>query len=419
MLKVLRYGYIGVAVLLASCGGNDDSSSHVTAATPPVYLDNVQPVRIDRPTIQTATTLSQSGDNRLLTSVTLCSDAAGTNCQTIDDIVVDTGSVGLKIYDYALSDGGASFADEQDSNNNRLAMCARYGSGYAWGKMKVVTLRMAGETAKNLPIAVIDGAPTAATDATADQNSIPVPSACSTLNGVAQQRKFRDSNGILGVGTPFSNCADCVVSTTYYSCTSANDCTPTFLPTRMQTTQPVASFAADNNGLVIKLPAIDNFGTSPVAGQMVFGIGTQPDNQPGVVNAFSLDSTGLGLLTVNGTVSRVLVDSGTDDYVFPSALPVGTNGLYAPPTPTTVSATFSAVDLTGLGLDNQQPINIAIADPTSALNANAVVIDGIGRPPTSSSSENLLGLPFFFGKTMYFGLEGRTSPLGIGPLVAF
>ncbi|WP_414444671.1 DUF3443 family protein [Burkholderia sp. 22PA0106] len=420
MLKPLRYVYIATAVLLASCGGDNDPGSSVTAKpVPATYADNTQPVRLDRPTIHTANTTVQAGHNRLLTSVTLCSDAAGTNCQTIDDIIVDTGSVGLKIFDYALADGGASFTDERDANDNPLSTCAVYGSGYAWGRMKIVTLKMAGETAQNLPIAVINGAATPADDATVDQGLLPVPTQCATRNGVQQRRKLRDSNGILGVGVPISDCAGCAVSTTYYSCPSAGGCQPTFIPLNMQTTQPVASFATDNNGLIIRLPSIDKFSTAPVAGQMVFGIGTQPDNQPQGVTAFALNNSGRSVLNVNGSTNPVLVDSGTDSYVIPAPVATNSQNRYVPPAPTNVAATFLSDGATGDGPSNQQAININLIDPTGAIAADAVVIDGIGSPPSSATGTLYLGLPFFLGRSLYLGLTGHQSSLGAGPLIAF
>ncbi|MGN4154908.1 DUF3443 family protein [Burkholderia gladioli] len=420
MLKVVWYLGVTSLVILTSCGGDDSPVSAPNSATPPVvYLDNVQPVRVDRSTVQTATLFSQSGNNRLLTSVTLCSDSTEKNCQTIDNIVVDTGSVGLKVYNYAVADGGASLADERDAEGNLIGICARYASGYAWGRMKVVTLKMAGETARNLPIAVINGAPVSSSDSVVDLNSLQVPSQCSTVNGVSQIRKFRDSNGILGVGTPFSDCGDCAVSTNYFSCASSGSCLPTFLPSHMQTTQPVASFTADNNGLIIQLPNVDNFSVVPIVGQMIFGIGTQSNNQAVGVTAFSLNSAGRGLIAMNGAISHVLVDSGTSVYEFQSGMSVNTNKFYAPSAATRVSATLSGVDSTGLGQNNQGSINFDVIDPASAIAARAVAIGGIATPLADANAAVVLGLPFFFGKRLYFGINGRNSSLGTGPLVAF
>lgn len=42
------------------------------------------------------------GINTMYVSITLCKDQSGTNCQTIDHIILDTGSFGLKINKSAL-----------------------------------------------------------------------------------------------------------------------------------------------------------------------------------------------------------------------------------------------------------------------------------------------------------------------------
>ena len=63
-----------------------------------------------------------------------------------------------------------------------------------------------------------------------------------------------------------------------------------------QVTNPVALFAADNNGIIIDLPNLQNAnGDASVQGELTFGLATQADN--------ALPATGLTVLGADATAT--------------------------------------------------------------------------------------------------------------------
>ncbi|HET6899476.1 MAG TPA: DUF3443 family protein, partial [Vicinamibacteria bacterium] len=80
-----RLAALLAALLLPACGGG---AGGPTTASAPV-VNNVQPVQVD---------LGPTGDyvNGIFTSVTICVPGT-TRCQSIDDVLVDSGSVGLRL----------------------------------------------------------------------------------------------------------------------------------------------------------------------------------------------------------------------------------------------------------------------------------------------------------------------------------
>ncbi len=78
----------------------------------------------------------------LTTSVTICQTGTS-NCATIDDVQVDTGSNGLRLLASALP---ASLAlPAVPSGGGVSGECAVFGSGYAWGAVRRADVRMAGQ----------------------------------------------------------------------------------------------------------------------------------------------------------------------------------------------------------------------------------------------------------------------------------
>ena len=190
------------AVSLACGGGSSHKSSMLPVA---VSASNVQPIVVNS---------GPAGNyaNGLFTSVTVCVPATS-NCQTIDGILVDTGSFGLRL----LSSGGGGALTlslpQQKQSNGTVGECAPFVSGFTWGSVNTADVMIAGEQASNVPVQVID--PTFAA----------VPSGCKSA-GVPENDSLQTlgANGILGVGPFASDCGGACGQTgsanpgMYYSC---------------------------------------------------------------------------------------------------------------------------------------------------------------------------------------------------------
>jgi hypothetical protein len=77
--------------------------------------------------------------NEPFVSVTICSPSDPSSCQTIDHILIDTGSFGLRVISSALS-SSLSLPLETDFNGNSIAECAMFVDGYGWGPVRMANL---------------------------------------------------------------------------------------------------------------------------------------------------------------------------------------------------------------------------------------------------------------------------------------
>jgi hypothetical protein len=97
--------------------------------------------------------------NSPLASVTICTAGTGAtaNCSTIDNVLVDTESFGLRLFASAIPSSTLNTlnAQTQTSTGATIAECALFGSGYTWGTVRNADLKMSGEVAQNVPIQVV------------------------------------------------------------------------------------------------------------------------------------------------------------------------------------------------------------------------------------------------------------------------
>jgi hypothetical protein len=132
------------------------------------------------------------------------------------------------------------------------------------------------------------------------------------------------------------------------------------VPLERQTINPVAGFATDNNGTIIRLPALPPDGQASVTGELIFGIGTRPNNAL-PANATILAVTEQGTLTTlyaNRSVPSI-VDSGTNGMLFrDTSIPTGVNNWYAPQNTLSLNATM----MSAIGLQASVPFSIANAN---------------------------------------------------------
>lgn len=394
------------ALLLTACGGGSGSTTSATTApntdpgnvagVPVATSNNVVAVSI-RQLESNTTTLTA---NTPYVNVTLCAPGTAT-CQTINNVLVDTGSAGLRLFANALN--GTMLNALQTipaGGTGTLAACAQFASGYAWGSMRLATVQVGGMTTMtSIPIQLMGdtGLPT-------------VPSSCA-----AQGTNFASSfsgiaNGILGISNSKYDCgAACAQSTSpgvYFSCTGSA-CSPTIAAVDRQGRNPIVAFATDNNGSILTLPGVPlPNGAASANGALIFGINTQANNTLPTAQIYPLDAAGNLNMAINGTTQAGFVDSGSNGYYLAlGGVPTCSSSpdFYCPSQPLNLTA---SLQVSGGVVGAAQSITIG--------NAFAMFQTQNTALPALSGTSAIagfvdLGLPFFYGRSIATGLEGTNA----------
>nr|WP_244143444.1 DUF3443 domain-containing protein [Paraburkholderia sacchari] len=394
----------------SSAGGSGDTSS--LPAGP-----QQQPIAASGPNAVAVTVnrgITGNVPNIPTVSVTICVPNTGT-CQKIDNIQVDTASFGLRVVSSALG-GFNGTLPLTTSNGATLAECTGFADGYTWGTVRSADVKIGGETASNIPIQVIG-----------DLATSTVPTACSSIGPSQNSVQALGANGILGIGVAAWDCgAGCAISAQssfYYACpngTMSNNCANTAVTLNNQVANPVAHFPVDNNGVILQMPPISNNGQASATGTLVFGIGTQPNNAiPTSVQRFATDGGGNMTGTYNGhAVRAAFLDSGSNGLFFTDSGIAQCGGnlgtFYCPAKPLTLSATLTDKN----NVSSNVSFNVVSASVLLNSGSNFALNDLAG---SFGSSANLdLGLPFFYGRYVYYGLDQKSYGSGSQtPYVAF
>ncbi len=355
--------------------------------------------------------------NGMFVSVTLCQPGTG-NCQIVDHLLVDTGSVGVRVLDSVLT---LTLPAAHEGSGLALAECLPFVDGSSWGTVNIADIQMGEESASSLPIQVVGVA------------TYPVPADCTGLP--ANDLNSLGANGILGVGTYLNDCgADCAQSALsrlnpglYYGCSSAQigGCQVTSVPIASQIPNPVAMLPVDNNGVSIQLPAIPADGEPSVQGVLVFGIGTQANNGLGGATVFPLDNSGYveTAFPAGGAHYTSYLDSGSNALFFldeaTTKIPLCTadqDVFYCPASLVTLNATIFQGSTSSATLT----FSVANADQLAARNFafNNLAGPMVGYPDPAQPSFDW-GLPFFFGRIVFSAIDTRSTPSGAGPYFAF
>jgi hypothetical protein len=400
----LSFCLFGALILAVGCGGGSSPTP-----TPPQTItstgSNVVPIAVN------GGPAGIDYPNGAFVSVTVCSPGSTTNCQVIPDVLVDTGSSGLRILGSAL---GSVTLTQSTINGNPLAECYAYIDGtYNWGPVQTADVQIGGETASSVPIHVLD-----------DAFSV-IPSA--TCTGTPNDTQaLLGANGILGVGSVQYDCGTGCTSAIpaedqYYQCstTAPASCSVSSATLAQQVQNPVSLFATDNNGVVIELPATTS-AQATLTGSMVFGIGTQSNNGLGSATVLSIDPSTLEFTTTfeNTAMPDSFIDSGSPGLYFDSNDVTecsDSSGLYCP----TTTANLSAVSM---GTTGSASVSFSVLNGDlllSALNSGDFALPGLAAPSNSNGTEFDWGLPFFFGRNVYTSIEGTTAPGGTTPYWAY
>lgn len=382
----------GTSIFTITCGSATSSVS-VAVAPAPAATNHSIPITVDNGPAAAGGAL-----NVPYVSVTVCRPGT-TVCQTIDHVMVDTGSYGLRLMvPLGAALGLPALAA---SAGGSVGECAQFISGYTWGGVFQADVKLAGEVASAQSIQVTGTSP---------GGVAAVPSACMSVGNNLGNVSALGANGILGVGLFREDCGSaCVtsaVSATYYACTGST-CTPTKMPLAQQVSNPVAAFATDNNGVILTLPSVPDAGVASLSGTLTFGIGTQVDNAIAAETRYAVDANGNFVTVYKGsTMTASFLDSGSNGLFFnDSSLPTcsASKGFYCPPSLLTLTATNRAFDSSTSGAVTFTLIDVDTLAP-SIIAASVGGTNG-GRRSTGANAFDW-GLPFFFGRRVFVGFEG-------------
>jgi len=353
-------------------------------------------------------------------TVTVCNPgtSAAAACQSIDHVMVDTGSVGLRLLQSALS-SSLSLPQVTNTSGQAIGQCAQFADGFLWGSVRKADVYLAGELAASVSIQDVGDQPGGA---------VGVPADCSAAGGAnltpdttAAQLGAR---GILGVGLFTNDCDACLtraISAVYYACTGAG-CANTAVTNAQVVKNPVALFTLDNNGVVMELPAVAGSAGS-LSGTLTFGIGTQANNALGAAVPYATDGSGdfttryAPVGSGTAITMSAFIDSGSNGLFFNDAGIPGcrfSSGFYCPSPPLALSARVFAAPPSGASttvaftLENTD----ALSGSTVAANVGGPMGFGLG---------NVFdwGLPFFYGRRVFTAISGAATPGGNGPFIAF
>jgi len=392
---------------LSGCGGT--SSEKLPAQTSASSTQNLPPTQAAvANTVPVTVTNSIYGEvNTPYISVTLCSPGSVTNCQTIDHILLDTGSAGLRVYAVALN-ASLQLSPVTDVNGNPLAECMQFSEGYMWGPVRRANLKMAGELVNNLAIQVVS-----------DHSFSSMPDSCSATGQSLNTPQTFGANGVFGVGVFRQDCGSyCTqLNNIYFACTSQN-CQSSALDINSQIQNPVSQFSSDNNGTIVSFDSmINGSAANSLTGTLTFGIDTQANNVSTNSHTLTADpTTGYITTTVLGqNYASSFFDTGSNAILFNPpgySLPMCANApwYFCPATTTS----FSAVSK---GLNNvSAPIEFSAANAILLFQTNpdfSAYPDLVG--PVSGNDTFDWGMPFFFGRKVYTAIEGGTTTAGVGP----
>lgn len=382
--------------------GNGMTVASVAAAP------NVVPLTVDGSTCTSS--MDSPYFNEPCVSVKICQPGT-TTCQTINDVLLDTGSYGLRVFKSVLSTSLATALTPISSGGSTLTECAQYGDGSSdWGPLAEADVYVGGEPSVEVPIELIDS--------TYSNSS----NYCSNADTGPSTTQYQ---AILGVGVFAQDCgSECASDPSngmYFAC-NGTSCSGATAPEAMQATNPVAMLPVDNNGVILELPQVAAGGDTSASGYLILGIGTQSNNvpPPGIVT-FPVDpSTSEFQTYFNGQNYSAFIDSGSNAIYFPAPPQIPS----CPDNPSFFCPS-SSQNLVGttLGSSGTPAYNVSFTignfDAFLANPSNYVSAQVGGDAGSGISGVFDWGLPFYLGRNVYEGIDGFSSSLGSGPYWAY
>jgi hypothetical protein len=328
-------------------------------------------------------------------SVTICVPGT-TNCQTIDNIILDSGSTGLRIFSSAIT---LQNLPTEQSGGNPVAECAPFGSAIAWGSVVTASVTLGGEPPVTVPVQVIDASFGVGT-------SSPPPPCSSPTSSPGQL----GGNGILGIMPyQFDSGFD-----EYFTCQGGN-CSFLSSPGAQAVQNPVYLLPQDNNGVIVYLDPISDQGASQGTGAVVLGVATESNNDPTFV------SSGDAYHCVNSNSSAFFTNY-KGQQIWQSIADTGSNMLYfqdssLPQCPLTIFSTGycpnPAVNLTASVQGTAgapQALEFTVGNGAALFDSGNSAFNDLAAPLQLTGGIDFdWGLPFFFGRSVFISYGSSTS----------
>ncbi len=426
--RVASWLWLGSAAFLLGlmfmpgCGSSSSTTTTTTTTPPPVA--NSIAVAVNAGPANNAV-------NAAYVSVEVCNPGGTTTCATIPDVLVDTGSSGLRILASAPGVSSLTFTPEMGSGSP-VYECVLYADGnYLWGQVEQADVSMAGENATSVPIQVIAG-------------SAPSITPCGSSGGSNLDTSTAlQANGILGIGTSIQDCGSACTGSSvppyYWLCPSSSVCTSAAsVLAATQVSNPVAFFnGSDNNGVVLTMNSLGTAGSASGAatasGTLYFGIGTQSDNALSSsvkVYALSLNAEDSDSIFAiyNTATYPAYVDSALylNFFLDPATVAAysagagisncqANNGVNYYCTSPALSLSFTAQDTSGDSASQTLSIGngATLYDSSVAEGGSNTAFSNLAGGGAPANDEVILGMPFFYGKTVYVGIAGKVAPSGV------
>jgi hypothetical protein len=400
-------------VVATSIASSTVTASSQITVSPAGSTPNVLPISVNGGPLVSANPPSIY-PNGAFASVQVCVPSTST-CQTIDNVLVDTGSFGLRLLGSQVT---IPLVALNDGSGNTLNDCVQFlDNSFLWGNVAPADIILSGEVASATSIQLIANP------------GFTIPSGCSGTNEDTQQ--LLGANGILGVGPEPFDCGTACDPLTggtppaiYYLCSASGTCNTTFVSCgtlcgdtnpNQQVTNPVFNFPVDNNGVIMELPVVNDVAAT-VDGSLIFGIGTQSNNGLGSATVFTLDSSDNFTTNFNGqSLTSSFIDSGSNGLFFPDAslnVCSSSNSWYCPASTTPLSAT-------NVGANNaSNTVNFSVDnfDAVTTANPNDAAFSNLAGPNTGGFD---WGLPFFYNRHVFTAIDGTTVGTTPGPFYAY
>jgi hypothetical protein len=333
--------------------------------------------------------------NQPCVTMVVCSTNNPNQCINVPNILLDSGSIGLRIFASLLKE--INLVPESTFLSSTLAQCVHYGDDSAnWGPVSYATLKIGGETLSSIPLQLID-------------SNFPGNSNCPNASTSPQEFGI---NGVLGVApiNPSSG-------GTYYACNNGN-CIPTAVSDTQAVFNPITALALDNNGIILSFPQIPSTGSSAVQGLMTLGIGTRANNQLAVnLSVYPIENSNLLASMITNFNQNNLYgffDSGSNLLYFVESTIAVCNGYYCPNPGINLSALNST-----LNGGAQKNTAFVVANAEELLTYGQTSYNNIAYSFPAFANYFDWGMPFFYGRTVYIAFPNKPTPLGNGPYWAY